>query len=714
MEGVEISEPDKITRCISNRLKLPNHKMIIVDSLCYHSKNIYNTGIYFCRHWYILVGLIISHYIANYKEYFDLFSLSDKYIILSKILSFDPNLSITEYLDLCHQIVDSLAFYELIDFKDLGELHPNLNELLEKKLSSMERPKTKRQPRSQTAPFDIASFVLGLEKIKCDIIFYKDPENFNTYMDDLILVYKNRPPPVKKVKKVKKVKNVDDEPDNGDKTQKPNIIPPSFIGSVLNYVYVKHITQKDSPIGSQCLQQTLKKVDEAYKSFWGLLRTNTNHKVNLPEYKRKNDRYSVIFQNNSFQFKTQNRRNYIDLSLGNDIIYNDEVVYINQQRTKYVTKCFLKTCPSYPTRQKGYNIHYDNRWYSIQKDDTNIRKSKILRIDIGKHGKQKKEDICQIEMVPVYNGIFYNIRICYKCRDNMLNIVQYDRQKNDPKINDPDYEMVIPKDGNGIINMVHITTKQVSTLVKPEILSADLGNKNFVTMGKCRDVSHPIIFSGDYLVYINNKFNKKIDERKGFIKKEYNLNTDIVIQKLYQKRHDIIMDEMHKISTAIINYAKENNVGTIVFGYNIGWKQHSQMGKVNNRKFHDIPYRKFLDMVFYKGQDNGIVIKEINEAYTSICDALSGEEIGFHQNYRGKRVKRGLFQSGIGIKINADVNGQMNIMRKYLINHRGFGEEEYVERLMEEMEKVKRPKMIKHNKINKLAEELRREYTERK
>lgn len=30
----------------------------------------------------------------------------------------------------------------------------------------------------------------------------------------------------------------------------------------------------------------------------------------------------------------------------------------------------------------------------------------------------------------------------------------------------------------------------------------------------------------------------------------------------------------------------------------------------------------------------------------------------------GKRVKRGLFQSSKGIKINADVNGAMNILRK--------------------------------------------------
>lgn len=40
------------------------------------------------------------------------------------------------------------------------------------------------------------------------------------------------------------------------------------------------------------------------------------------------------------------------------------------------------------------------------------------------------------------------------------------------------------------------------------------------------------------------------------------------------------------------------------------------------------------------------------------------EKIGKHENYLGKRKKRGLFQSSVGKLINADVNGALNIMRK--------------------------------------------------
>ena len=57
-------------------------------------------------------------------------------------------------------------------------------------------------------------------------------------------------------------------------------------------------------------------------------------------------------------------------------------------------------------------------------------------------------------------------------------------------------------------------------------------------------------------------------------------------------------------------------------------------------------------------------------------DALALEEIKKHETYLGKRIKRGLFQSSIGKRINADVNGSLNILRKVagnvFLSSRGF------------------------------------------
>ena len=61
--------------------------------------------------------------------------------------------------------------------------------------------------------------------------------------------------------------------------------------------------------------------------------------------------------------------------------------------------------------------------------------------------------------------------------------------------------------------------------------------------------------------------------------------------------------------------------------------------------------------------NQNMVITE--ESYTSKCDALALEKICKHEEYLGNRTKRGLFSSSVGKLINADLNGAINIMRKW-------------------------------------------------
>lgn len=68
----------------------------------------------------------------------------------------------------------------------------------------------------------------------------------------------------------------------------------------------------------------------------------------------------------------------------------------------------------------------------------------------------------------------------------------------------------------------------------------------------------------------------------------------------------------------------------------------------------------------YKCELRGIRFIETEESYTSKCSFLDGENICKHSTYQGKRLKRGLFQTSTRKLINADVNGSLNIGRKYL------------------------------------------------
>ena len=69
-------------------------------------------------------------------------------------------------------------------------------------------------------------------------------------------------------------------------------------------------------------------------------------------------------------------------------------------------------------------------------------------------------------------------------------------------------------------------------------------------------------------------------------------------------------------------------------------------------------------MIKYKGQKVGINVTTHEESYTSKCSSLDLETLSYKETYNGKRIKRGLYVSKNGIKINADLNGAINVLRK--------------------------------------------------
>jgi putative transposase len=75
-----------------------------------------------------------------------------------------------------------------------------------------------------------------------------------------------------------------------------------------------------------------------------------------------------------------------------------------------------------------------------------------------------------------------------------------------------------------------------------------------------------------------------------------------------------------------------------------------------------------LHTIRYKAEEAGIRVIEVEEDYTSKCSFLDRESIGYHEDYKGKRIKRGLFRTAQGILINADVNGSFNSTIKAVPN----------------------------------------------
>jgi len=119
----------------------------------------------------------------------------------------------------------------------------------------------------------------------------------------------------------------------------------------------------------------------------------------------------------------------------------------------------------------------------------------------------------------------------------------------------------------------------------------------------------------------------------------------------------------HHLSKNIIQYCKDYNIGTIIIGYNYGWKQEVNIGKKNNQNFVSIPFWVLIKKIIYKAYLVGIDVILISESYTSKCSFLDEEEVGWHEEYMGKRISRGRFRAFDGRLINADVNSVYNIMK---------------------------------------------------
>ncbi len=248
---------------------------------------------------------------------------------------------------------------------------------------------------------------------------------------------------------------------------------------------------------------------------------------------------------------------------------------------------------------------------------------------------------------------------------------------------------IIPKNGCYKIEVVYEKEIEPLNLDPSRIIGIDLGIDNLATVANNVDLK-PFIIDGKKLKSINQYFNKTRAKLMSYVGDR---GTSKRIQQLTNKRNRQVEDYMHKASKYIIDWCIKNNMGTIIVGKNVGWKQETDMGKVNNQKFVSIPHARFIKMLEYKAKNVGINFQTNEESYTSKASFLDGDEIPTYKrnikskkdykqdkqtycNFSGKRgISTGnggntdrLYQSKNGTIINADLNGAYNIIRKHIPN----------------------------------------------
>ncbi len=412
-----------------------------------------------------------------------------------------------------------------------------------------------------------------------------------------------------------------------------NISKLSSIENFINRLTYKYLGDNKEKLPSDVIINIIAKAYSTIKSYYNLLKSGKQSKTNMAKFLDKDAKFNLFYYFRSFSILDDGIRlnvgDYIHKNY-NDIITNDYQKYQDKNKKYYYNKnnlIELSKLKLKENKDKGIKYTKINKKY-INND--NLKTFNYIYIPLPK--KVEYEKINLIEIKPDDNGI----KIC----------ITYEKEFEHDII---DYNM-------NEFNKLNLNDKLKKSI------SIDTGILNLLTI--YNPTGEQNIIRGNSLLSINHFYNKKIDNLNSSNKKLYNKSKYNRLYSLLKERENKINGYFNLIINKLVNIYKEKEL--FIVGYNPNWKDKVDMGKKNNRNFYQIAYKKFLDKLNDKLISLNKKMLLVKESYTSKCDSLALEQIGYHEEYLGKRSKRGLFKSSTNKLINADLNGAINIMRKYI------------------------------------------------
>ena len=230
---------------------------------------------------------------------------------------------------------------------------------------------------------------------------------------------------------------------------------------------------------------------------------------------------------------------------------------------------------------------------------------------------------------------------------------------------------------------------EIKKIENPKYMSIDVGAKNHLTIFMQGERS--LIIRNSAINRIGRLISKFLPKFDSLISKLKN-NSDfgnkfkrLVIRKkyLFNMKNIIAENEIHKIVNRMIDCCKKFNITHIILGRNLNLKKGCNLGHKNNKKLYLFPHYKFLLNLKYRCLEEGIILEEQEESYTSKLSCISDKVWKFPYQDRIKPTEssglRGIIIKGKKIYslfkdnlknmiIHSDINGAINILQKYLSN----------------------------------------------
>ena len=378
------------------------------------------------------------------------------------------------------------------------------------------------------------------------------------------------------------------------------------------------------------------------------------------------------------EYKSLKKLSHIAKNLTNEAIYNIRQYYFNEGLHLNYEKNYTLLKNS-----DNYRLLNSNMAQQILKEVDGSFKSFFGLLKLTKKGKYNFKDV----KMPSYldkNGFTTLVIGFIRIKDDTLIIpysylfaskhkrisIKIPTVLKDKKIKEI---RIIPKLKARYFEIQYVYESNIEklNLNKENALGIDLGVNNLCTC--VTNSGKTFIIDGRKLKSINQFYNKRNASLQALkdTKKKIKEKIKLLQVKITMKRNNRVNDYLSKAARTIINYCIKNDVGKIVIGYNVTFQRNSNMGKVNNQNFVNIPYGKLRSKLEYLCNMYGIEYILQEESYTSKASFFDRDDLPIYNadnpqgyTFSGKRIKSGLYKTKKDYLLNADVNGALNILRK--------------------------------------------------
>jgi IS605 OrfB family transposase len=220
-------------------------------------------------------------------------------------------------------------------------------------------------------------------------------------------------------------------------------------------------------------------------------------------------------------------------------------------------------------------------------------------------------------------------------------------------------------------------SKQFSSEVKPQnFLAIDHGLDNWLTC--VSNVGSSFILNGRKVKSQNQWYNKQVaslkkDKPQGFWHED--------LAAITEKRNRQMRDNVNKAARFVISWCLENQIGTVIFGWNNRQQDSINLGAKSNQEFVQIPTAKLKHRLSQLCSQYSIKFVETEESYTSKSSFLDNDTLpvfgtneaqrAVFSGERGRKLKgkknnlgRGGYISSQGFFVNSDAQASANIAKK--------------------------------------------------